>query len=43
LSATYTPHHSSYLAHRIMLDGYSEDAFARNMTISATLTEDHER
>ena len=42
MSANFTPYHSTYLAHRIMLEGYSEDAFAKSISAARVDTKPHQ-
>lgn len=42
MSAIYTQHHGTYLAHRIMLEGRGEDAFAKNILAARVETKPHQ-
>ena len=38
----YTPHQSTYLAHRITLEGRGEDAFAKSLSSARVETKPHQ-
>ncbi|WP_460253412.1 SNF2-related protein [Acidiphilium sp. MT5] len=40
--AGYTPHHGTYLAHRITLEGRGEDVFAKNLSTARVETKPHQ-
>ena len=42
MTAGYTPHHGTYLAHRITLEGRGEDAFAKNLSTARVETKPHQ-
>jgi len=42
LTSAYTPHHGTYLAHRIMLEGRGEDAFAKSIAAARVETKPHQ-
>jgi superfamily II DNA or RNA helicase len=42
LTSAYTPYHSTYLAHRIMLEGHGEDAFAKSISAARVDTKPHQ-
>ena len=42
MKAAYTPHHSTYLAHRISLEGRGEDAFAKSLSTARVETKPHQ-
>jgi superfamily II DNA or RNA helicase len=42
MTAAYTPHHGTYLAHRITLEGRGEDAFAKSLSTARVETKPHQ-
>ena len=42
LTPAYTPHHSTYLAHRLTLEGRGEDAFAKSLSTARVETKPHQ-
>jgi superfamily II DNA or RNA helicase len=42
VTSGYTPHHGTYLAHRITLEGRGEDAFAKSLSTARVETKPHQ-